>query len=172
MLEVGLVDRVGEARRVVDHERAGGHRELSEQHAGRDCPGSLRHVVGGIVAHDEHVEVGDRDLLAAVLGVLNAFEVRRLVGAAFLGGGAGVGRDGAVGTVREFVDADQPSVVPALGCDEREANGRVLGFLGRDAVDDKADSHEASPMSEVSEATWRSVSSRVVCAAGDRGSAG
>ena len=79
VLEVGLVDRVGEAGGIVHDERARGHRELREEHAGGDCPRPFRHVVGGVVAHDQHVEVVDRDRFGFALVVLYACEKRRFL---------------------------------------------------------------------------------------------
>ena len=171
VLEVRLVDGVGEVARVVHDERAPAHRELAEEDAGRHRPRALDGVVGGVVAHHEHVEVVDADRLVRLVG-LHDLEV----GAP----GPCASRPFAV---RAWA-ATEPSgrwlksstPMSHASCPRRvaasaSAGGRVLGRLGGDAVDDEADLHAAVSVSSASDGSR--VGRRVGPASpGHRGSAG
>ena len=62
------------------------------------------------------------------------------------------GGDGAVGAMGEVVDTHQPGLVALIAVAiMSQADRRVLGLLGGDAVDDESDLHWGSPMSAANE---------------------
>jgi hypothetical protein len=112
MLEVRLVDRVGEVHRVVEHDHAVPHRELSEEDARGLRPRSIRLVLRRIISQHQHVERSRVDRLEPRLVALQLFEIplKRLV--------FGVLRrprgrpNGTVGRVHKIRHAQQPRLVP------------------------------------------------------------
>ncbi len=60
VLEVGLVDGIGEVDRVVDHQHAARRCQLTEEDPTRLRPRAFGGVLGGVVSQHHHVEVVDR----------------------------------------------------------------------------------------------------------------
>lgn len=140
VLEVGLADRGGQRLGVVDHQHAGGGRQLAEGHPGGAGPGTLR-VRGGVRAQHQHVEVAEHGLLAAVL--LHVCQVAVVRTVVLARRGVHQRAERAVGKVVEVPQPDQPRLVTHLVGGQRKPGGGVAGVLGGHVVDDESDLHGA-----------------------------
>ena len=140
-LEIHLVGRQGQGRRVVEHDHAAPQGGPAEQDAGHLGPGAPADVLGRIVAEHQHVEVVDRDPLGSGLRAADFVEivVERLVFR--LGRRAGAGAHVVVRIERQVARADQPRLVPTIDGRHRQPRRRVRGLFRFDLVDDKADFH-------------------------------
>lgn len=151
VLEVGLVDGVGEAERVVDHEHAAADGELGEEDARGHGPGPVAGIGSRVVAHHEDVEVVDGDPLPGGLRALDVGQVRVQRPVVLAGRPRSRGADHPVGAVGEIADPHEPRLVAHPGRCEGEPGGRVAGDLGLDVVDDEADLHGDAPINSLGE---------------------
>ena len=140
-LEVHLVGRQRERRRVVQHDHAPPQRRPPEQDARHLRPRAPADILGRIVAQHEHVEVVDRDPLAPAVRSANFFQkrVERLV--LRLRRRAGAGPHVVVRIERQIARADEPRLVPTIHGRHCQPRRRVRGLLGLNLIDDEADLH-------------------------------
>jgi hypothetical protein len=140
-LEVHLVQRLGQAVRVVEHHHPAAQGEPTEVDARRLGPAAVALLGGRVVAQQQDVEGVERDAVdhrpAALhrpqIGVAGRVLVARRPP------GPGHGRAGRV--VGEVADAHEPGLVAPVGGGEAQADGGVDGLLGLDVVHDETDAH-------------------------------
>ena len=141
-LEVHLVDGLGQAVGIVQHDHAPQHGGPAEHDAGDLGPATPAGVLGRVVAEHQDVEVVDGDAVGAGSGPAKLVEVGSQDFVLFLGGRAGSGAGVVVGVEREVAGADQPGLVTAIDGRHRQPRGCVGGLFRFQGINDKADTHE------------------------------